>query len=188
MNTPTIEMDVDEAQEKLDAYRQAIKDKPELARKVDRQLAKGYRLLAKGKRLIDVNEAIRHGGVDEKNRPRLAIARAHVAKVIWRPNSLTFDWSKSGWGSGPGQTWVLPAGVLEITKLDRIEAATPMIPLPLRPFASLDNYYLLWEADWHRAPRDPYLLRPIYGSIMEIVAEWELTALELAAVNVATVR
>jgi hypothetical protein len=83
--------------------------------------------------------------------------------------------------------WPVPAGTFDKDKIvvgKDFLAMTPLVPLPLRPKHKLENYFLLWEANWHPAPpRDPYLLRPLAGSLMEIIAEWELTDLEVAAVS-----
>jgi hypothetical protein len=63
----------------------------------------------------------------------------------------------------------------------------PLIPLPMRPRRKLHNYFILWEANWNpEPPRDPYLLKPLAGTLMEIVAEWDLSPLEIAAVRGAT--
>ena len=65
-----------------------------------------------------------------------------------------------------------------------MSAFLPLVPAPLRPKYHLRNYFVLWEANWHPAPPvDPYLLKPIVGSLMEIVAEWDVSPIELAAVR-----
>lgn len=59
----------------------------------------------------------------------------------------------------------------------------PLIPVHLRPRHALDNYHVLWEAEWSRVvPRDPYLLRRIGNADLWLVlAAWDLTEVERAA-------
>lgn len=71
----------------------------------------------------------------------------------------------------------------------RAEAQVPLIPLPLRPKVRakgddpLQNYHVLWEAEWtNRVPFDPLLLRRIGKADLWLVcAAWELSEVERAA-------
>ena len=152
---------------------------------------RGYRVLARGGRLLDVNEAIKHGGLNLARLPRLAIARANAESSRW-----SGDWGHQGGGVyrwarrtnlvDDRVRWVMPAGSFDPTGMPTKElvALSPFIPLMHRPRHHLSNYFLLWEANWHPAPPvDPYLLKPITGSLMEIVAEWDVSPVELAAVR-----
>jgi hypothetical protein len=212
MNSPTMVMEKNAAVRKLEEYEQAARNNPKAFRDIDKGLIDAYRSLAKGKRLVDVNEALKHGGLNIAGIPKLAIARAHRHDVSWRPGREI----KKGWGSGryhietTGKqgggvydysanrgawsqrigddrvAWQLPDDTFDREKIQTRDflALTPLIPLPLRPRFKLENYFLLWEASWTPAPPvDPYLLRPVAGSLMEIVAEWELSAVEVAAVR-----
>lgn len=212
MNSPTITMERVAAEAKLAEYERAARDNPKAMRELDRGILEGYRLLAKGKRLVDVNAAIGHAGRNLAGQPKLAIARAHVERTRWVPRGrividyrgrrLLDQWGEQTAGLfvyGPTRghdrtphvvddrsLWTLPAGTLvahgEASRT--FDALTPLVPLPHRPRTKLDGYFLLWEANWHPAPPiDPYLLRPLAGSLMEIVAEWDVTPLELAAVR-----
>lgn len=215
MNSPTITMEKQAAIQKLEEYEQAARNNPRAYRDIDKGLVEGYRALAKGRRLVDVNEAIRVGGLNLAGQPRLAIARAHVASVLWWParriNKNTWGGMKQSyetssadkssgvycygnreetWGTyrvGDDRAfWAVPVGTFDGTKVTQkdVRAFCPLIPLPLRPKFNLSNYFLLWEANWHpEPPRDPYLLKPLAGSLMEIIAEWDLTPLEIAAVR-----
>jgi hypothetical protein len=198
MNSPTIQMEKSAAAAKLEEYEKAMEKNPKLATQIDRDVMRGYKLLAKGARLVDVNEAIRHGGLNLAGLPKLAISRAHVASVrfsrtsdlaayLWHDHAPRYRWS-GNWYTSDTYRWVLPDNVFPWDKKDHREvmALTPLIPLPIRPARSLHNYFLLWEANWHPAPpRDPYLLQQVTGSLMEIVAEWDVSDLELAAVSAA---
>jgi len=195
MNSPTITMDQTAAAAKLQEYSEAAKRDPDTFGATDRNIVKGLRALAKGKRLIDVNEAIVAGGLNAERLPRLAIARAHAQNAFLEEwGGITFYWHDDRvWNSyrtSDRFCWKLPRDAFgrEIPN-QRFTAPAPFIPPAHRPKHKLENYFLLWEAVWKPAPpRDPYLLRPIVGSLMEIVAEWDVTDLEAAAVRQATRR
>jgi hypothetical protein len=218
MQSPTITMQRQQAVEKLEQYEQALRSNPRASTETDRRIADGYKVLAKGGRLIDVNEALKAGGLNLAGIPKLAFARAHVESVAWRPNAYTSkqwdrkrSWSvnTSGIADGGGlydygrsqgfmdyrtviddrAMWAVPKGTFRADKVQAkdFRAMVPHVPLPHRPKHNLDNYFILFEANWHpEPPRDPYLLRPITGALMEIVAEWDLTDLEIAAVRAST--
>ena len=61
-------------------------------------------------------------------------------------------------------------------------ASIPYIPPQFRPPHALENYHLLWEAEWRRNSgsqrRDPMLLRRIGGDLFAVVAAWDLTDVE----------
>lgn len=203
MKSPTITMERADAEAKLAQYEAAARANPKAMRDLDHGIVQGYRVLAKGGRLLDVNQAIAHAGLNRAGQPMLAIARAHVERSQWVPRGM---WnSRGGYRDGAGDyvyeteqqrrrgritddrtRWALPAGTFDNSLMSKkdVQAFAPLIPLPLRPRTKLENYFLLWEANWHPAPPiDPYLLKPLAGSLMEIVAEWDVTPLELAAVR-----
>lgn len=198
MNSPTITMEKQAALKKLAEYEEAMRTNPKAKRELDRGILQGYRILAKGGRLVDVNEAIKAGGLNLAKLPRLAIARAHVEATSWGNSHgriLIYTWAPRSpfFDSryfGNKYTWRLPTDLFGDASVSEkaVRAMCPLIPLPLRPRHDLSNYFLLWEANWHpEPPRDPYLLRPLAGSLMEIVAEWDLTPLEVAAMRNATI-
>jgi hypothetical protein len=42
----------------------------------------------------------------------------------------------------------------------------PIVPVHLRPKHGLQNYHILWEAEWHPVPpTDPMLLRRYAGDL-----------------------
>lgn len=60
----------------------------------------------------------------------------------------------------------------------------PHIPPALRPARKLENYHILWEADWQQdPPRDPMLLKRLAGTFYAVLAVWDLTDLERAVLN-----
>jgi hypothetical protein len=210
MNGPTITMEKDKALAKLEQYEQALREKPaRLRTETDRKIADGYRVLARGGRLVDVNETIKAGGLNLAGIPKLAISRASAESSNWRAETRGEYGSDGKWQSIPtgggryrwdgGERrvmddrvrWELSADSFDTAKIQTgrdFRALVPHIPLPLRPKYKLENYFTLWEANWHTLPRDPYLLRPITGALMEIIAEWDLTDLEIAAVKAGMAR
>lgn len=211
MDCPLITMEPEAAKAKLAAYRDAQVN--DVGRLYDECLA-GYEKLAKGCALIDIDEAIRAGGFDEKMRPKLAIARADrpVVKLHWRGNSTTpiFDATieENGYNSrglrAPnltvrvdvqrlhGQKCRHPVGGWETTDLEAF-ARVPMIPADVRPKrGQRKSWHILWEVEqWSDRPlapppRDPYLLQHIGGSLYAVLAEWNLTDLEIAVMRQVT--
>ncbi len=61
-------------------------------------------------------------------------------------------------------------------------ASLPFIPPAYRPPLRIENYHLLWEAEWRKGAgpqrRDPILLRRVSGDLFAVVAAWDLTDVE----------
>lgn len=76
MQLNTIDIDPELARAKVKEYRRAVKD---AASTEDAAIARGYLHAAEGRPLIRLSKAIADGGLDENNRPRLAVARADQA-------------------------------------------------------------------------------------------------------------
>lgn len=195
MNIETITMPRAEATRKLEAYRRA------LARKANAEYeaaALGYEALAKGTPLLSLASAIARGGWDEKGRPRLAVARADQRRAFGKTNGeqLLF-WSApkaSRWNSPDVRSTTLMRSFLLASMPARPatsdrwwsgQAIVPLIPPDVLPRvnADLSARYVLWEADWHEAPRDPMLLLPIGGDLYAVEAVWDLTELERAVIG-----
>ena len=183
MNAATITMPKHEALTAYREYRQAVRENPNPR---DEAIMMGYRAIASGKAVIDVAQAIREAGLDEKGRPKLAIGRADwpvcrfrysawpSAHLSFKSDSLSLrhELRIPAWEFGtPGisqSNWT---------------AQTPMIPPRLRPAGNLKRYHILWEANWVAAPTDPYLLRHLDGFLYVVLAAWNLTPLERAAMG-----
>ena len=73
MNIPTIEMPTEEAQAKYDEFRDVLMKN---ATNEERILKRGYRALAKGKKIIDIDDVMKNAGQDDNGFPKLAISRA----------------------------------------------------------------------------------------------------------------
>ena len=197
MNVSTITMPIDQAKEKLQAYRQQNQKRVDEEYKAAEA---GYAALAEGTPLISLTDAIRGGGFDEKMRPKLAIARADRKQVYfrWRPRDTmaAFD---SRMGSRNSDTLELAIDIGRVHGVIHgkpgheydawIEgyALVPMVPADVREAVNvkLSDCFILWEVEqWadrrisSRPDRDPYLLKHIGGDLYAVIAEWDLTDLE----------
>lgn len=153
---------------------------------MDREIERTYRLIAAGKVVIQAVESIKAAGVGPDGYPKLALARADqaVCRVeMWASGSARMSpdrWSRRN----VTKDFSFPEGSFprfDGYKNDGV-AATPLIPVQLRPRTALDNYHVLWEAEWRKVPpRDPYLLRRIGGDMWLVLAAWDLTDVERAA-------
>jgi len=168
---------------------------------IDWEIQRAYYLLSKGKVIIRAIESIKQAGLNREFLPKLAIApatgktcrltRYRNGRCVMSPNER---WSRSTkhnlnfhdntfvfpLDSFPFSNWGKP-GTRE-QQTDH-EAQVPIIPLHLRPKRGLENYHVLWEAEWKPLPAtDPYLLRRIgKADLWLVVAHWDLTEVERAA-------
>lgn len=188
----TITMDATEARERYDEYRAALKGKP--VNDDDRGILLGYKALAKGHAVLNVFDVFRRCPLDEKKRPRLAIARAD-----WEWCFYSRDWNRGGRAvfgnterrvrryvpkTSLGSYTIAFPGVLDGSHQNTLRAIVPIIPPNLRPRWNLENYLILWEAEWEPvAPVDPLLLREIQWPLCAVLAAWDLTPLERAVLT-----
>jgi hypothetical protein len=97
MEITTIGITQDEAAEKLNAYTSAQRKR---LTELDRALYSGYKAIAEGLPVIDINEAIKQAGVFEDQwTPKIAIARADAERLYF---DRTFE---SSLLTGRFQTW-----------------------------------------------------------------------------------
>lgn len=204
MDIQTITMDPEEAKEKLILYRQAtLKRCSANIREEYRAAVKGYEALAAGTPLINLQEAIRFGGLDEKMRPNLAVARADRKQVefTWREGVRVWFDSRALASSTESETLLMgidmaePHGLTTTSgnhtwaKMVKGWAIIPMAPPEaieaIGGGSRLKDHMILWEVEeWADTPiqvqpdRDPLLLRLITGDLYAVVAQWDLTELE----------
>ena len=203
MDLQTIELPEDEARERFTEYRNAVRARHN---EEDAAIMRGYRALAKGSSLISLAGAIRAGGCDEKNLPRLAVGKATALKV-WlsqrdadgavrfvtrryyegRAANNHIDVRAFPPGTLPtvdavGMTWEARrrAG---LSQTEELFTPMPSVPPRFRPARGLHLYDVLFEVDeWRKdAPpvtRDPALLRRLAGDLYVVCATWDLTELE----------
>lgn len=180
----TVQMPVGVAAAALKEYQGLIQGQ---LTKADQLAKKAYRELAKGRRIVNLLDAFRVTGLDERHRPRLAIARADWHKVWAAPG-----WGRRGAGSlyrfaGSSRTWTRTAGMIELPRsvfAEHISGSTllagvPVIPPRYRPEGNLSKYHILFEAAWEEMPPvDPFLLRLLEWPMFVILAQWDLTPVE----------
>jgi hypothetical protein len=161
---------------------------------IDEEIRRVYRLIAKGRMIIQALESVKRAGVGADGFPKLAIARADQKQqtlTFHADGSATMSptaWLRRRSRSGVSKmNFEWPARAFEVqTRANRPWRATaivPLIPLPQRPKRGLENYHILWEAEWTGAvPFDPMLLRRLgRGDLWLVVAGWDLTEVERAA-------
>jgi hypothetical protein len=206
MDINSITMDRYDARLKADNYRERLaKMKPSLGNadiRAEYEAAlKGFEALAKGTKLIDLDEVMANCPLDHKSRPKLAIARHDRKQVKFEWESFTSrarfhtDFERAGEAWNPLESLTVRVNMgREHTRRTadgrgaKVEgyALVPMIPLDVRPKAGVpENAYILWEVEEWSDRRldvtpdtDPYLLKHITGSLYAVIAEWELTELE----------
>lgn len=193
MNVTTVDMDQLEASEKLMAYR-ARKHKD-----AEKEYAAAIALLEAaeaGHSIINVGDAIASAPRDDKGRPLLAIARADRKQVKFYhgrwPSSYTFDCSKQSYQT-ESLTKIFVRPNLPVASIGF--ATVPMVPADVRPdTGQLKDWHILFEVEqWHDSsvidpPIDPLLLSHIQGEFYQVIAEWNLTEIERAAMRMALSR
>lgn len=191
MDLQTITMPEADARKAVANYRRALRDgKHEQLRREDEAILRGYREIARGRKIISLPQAIRAGGENARLLPKLAIARADEERVHvrrYQDGRLSFA---GDFLHPPRSLVTLPERTLSSVGRERwhrgnrwgaleAEAIVPTIPPELRPNAALERYWILFEAEWRNvAPKDPALLRPLGGGLYAVVATWDLTDLE----------
>lgn len=188
METATLEMDRDEAARLYRKYREhRAYSKP-----IDHEIERIYRYIAAGKVVIRALESIRTAGCNDAGLPKLAIARADARECylsIYNSGEATMSSIRSPRGNtAASQFYKFPANFF--VRRDRsygwsATAIVPHIPPDIRPARALQNYAILWEAEWSRlAPIDPMLLRRIgKGDMWLVVGAWDLTPVERAVLE-----
>jgi hypothetical protein len=176
-------MDKDQARALYNEYR-AHSD---YQTKDDAAIAAIYKRIAQGKLVIRALASITAAGVDEKGLPKLAIMRAdqREAHLQVRNDEMIF-YSAQTRGSTARFSVPMP-GVKHAhwddNKRYGRKAQVPLIPVHLRPRKGIQNYCILWEADWQAYPIDPYLLRRCGQDAWIVVAAWDLTPVERAVMS-----
>jgi hypothetical protein len=151
---------------------------------IDREIQRAYQLIAQGRMVIQAIESVRRAGLNEQHLPKLAICRADAQVCHWRTTHQRGDFGMDSWprrnehhSRRVSVPWPLitnnhPGG----------KAHLPLVPIHLRPKRGLANYHVMWEAEWTRVPpHDPMLLRRIGGDLWLVLATWDLTEVERAA-------
>jgi hypothetical protein len=185
--------DIKQARVAMKAYRAAVRERHS---REDEMILRGYREIVRGRRLLNLNEAITAGGPDAIGLPRLAIARADAKTCLCRrtrEGALVFAIDRTSfWRSNaahdrridfpPG---TLPAAVAAWDqRWHEAQAIVPIVPPMFRPDADLSKYHVLFEAEWKLfPPRDPALLKHVGGYLWAVLAIWDLTEVERTVIG-----
>lgn len=194
MHTALVKVDPVEAAAIVRKY----KEHRAWATPVDTEIERLARMIAKGKVIIRALESIRTGGVDEMGRPKLAIARADAKRCYLDIRSdgsgiMHIENNRNGWlpaRMAASRRFDFDAGTFPVpatrSRGQRNEAIVPHIPPDIRPKRGLQNYHILFEAEWTRTyPIDPMLLRRVgnSGDTWIVVEAWALTDIERAVLS-----
>jgi hypothetical protein len=162
----------------------------------DKRVVAAYRALEEGRKMVSLSEAIARGDLGEKRMPKLAVARADFTTV--RVSSFA-DGSLRYFNKARRKknTWRVEFPALMGRAADRETpprvgtANLPYIPPTIRP-QDPENYLCFWEAQWRvddlPRPRptlvlDPALLEHVVGDLYVVVATWDLSPIEAAALS-----
>jgi hypothetical protein len=148
----------------------------------DLAIMSAYRAIARGRVVVQAIESIRTAGRDEHGMPKLAITRADVRRCHcsnWNQRAI-FSRKHPRYNGGSSVGSITVEGLPPVSGAPDGVATVPLVPLHLRPKAKLENYWILWEADWHHVPHDPLLLRRLKGDLWLVLAAWDLTEVERA--------
>ena len=185
-----IVMSRDKAREKWKEYVEASKIYGD---KYIKELKGLYYHLKKERKIIDIFEAFKFVGLNEKNEPKLAIAKADSKTVTFVKND-----GKRGYFSAykfKDEVWLpLNTFIIDFPKVsgsswdfinERIQTKVPIVPANKLPKkGKLSDYYILWEVEnWENVPKDPFLLKRISNNLFVIISSWNLTKLERALIN-----
>lgn len=152
----------------------------------DKAIARIYKAIASGKKVISVNKSIVAAGIDELGRPRLAIMRAdqQFCRCYTGYNKLiTFTNEHNSRAAEWHFEIPFERKIDYLLKLNH-RARLPRIPPALRPEpGELAKYHILWEAEWTSIPRDPYLLKRLDIDAWLVCGAWDLTDVEMAVIS-----
>ena len=200
MHTEKITVDRGEAETLYRKY----KEHAAYSEPIDWEIQRTYDLLRKGKVIIRAIESIKQAGLNREFLPKLALAPANAVECHierYRSGQMAMfplmpgkQWPHRGKHNLAFRenTFVFPVESFPMAwngqhRMQRSEhkAMVPPIPLHLRPKRGLQNYHILWEAEWERLPpKDPYLLRRIgKADLWLVVAHWDLSEVERAALS-----
>jgi hypothetical protein len=173
-------------------YREYLAER-HFSKPIDDEIRRVYREIAKGGVVIRALASIRDAGVNAQGLPKLAIVRAINDECFfyWRYDgsgrlAATEHYLHSSRPAADMAFDFAPGTFPQATApWQNFRAIAPLIPIKLRPKKGLEKYHILWEAEWTPvAPADPVLLRRLgVGDMWLVVAAWDLTAVEQAALT-----
>jgi len=165
----------------------------------DRIMARVYKAISEGLGVINLIDAIKKAGVDEKTwLPRLAVMRADQEEVFFRRAGTAGFYSfsdryyisrRNRKAQNARLQFYMPEGTFPELQGRRVpigyywtqRAPVPPIPPEARPADAYSKYCILWEVSEWKAiapPDDPMLLRPVGAGLYVVCAHWDLTEIE----------
>jgi hypothetical protein len=190
MDLAAIEIDQDEAREKLDEYASLVYAERTAE---DDAIAAGYRAAARGLPVISLSRTVASGGFHGNSLPRLAVIRADATQCFarWSGDDVIFadrdDWQVNRGALVGAHSVRVPFAGDELPARNSRKtwsagsAMVPIVPPRHRPKPGrLRRCHILWEVEswtWI-APEDPALIRHIRGDLWAVLATWNLTELE----------
>jgi hypothetical protein len=183
MDVGEITLDQEQVKKQVDQWKGGLTTEEQL-------IARAYRAIQRGRKLLDLSKAMRIAGCDDKGRPQLAIARADAKRVEmsqWNREYVEFESQIGRWNHTTKESSV------RVSARDlpghrqaqvRLTAAVPIIPTKYRPGKTqLRRFWILFDADWTEVAKDPFLLMPLGGTLYVIMAAWDLTPVERAVLR-----
>lgn len=142
----------------------------------DPALKAAYTEAQAGNTLIDLQDVMAKAGFDKKTQlPVLCIARAN-RKWGWYRAHIQ--------GEMEFEEFRIKNPKRERSGGEWVRALVPSIPAHIAEGRDLDEYFVLWEAEWEdELPTDPWLLRHIGGTLFVVVAHWNLSEAEKALLS-----
>jgi hypothetical protein len=184
METERITVDREEAAELFRKY----KEHRHYSTPVDLEIQRVYDAIQKGRMVVRALASITAAGLGPDYLPKLAIVRADAERCsLYLKGDGGARFSVNGWQPDRNHRCYIdmPAGSFALSpgKLHRHwEAMVPIVPIHQRPKRGLENYHILFEAEWSKVvPKDPMLLRRIgHSDLWVVLAAWDLTEVERA--------
>ncbi len=173
MNVDLITVPREQALEKFKEYKNVLAAK---RLDEDKDLQRRYRAAAEYP-LLDVAVALKETGLNDKQLPKLALARGHWKRLYYSRYKNAFSSSPRYWDRR--YAIKLPTDTYPSTGWREGFVDVPHIPPHLRPEDDIRRYHILFEVqNWQEYPRDPLLLKQISGWIFAVIGEWDLSPLE----------
>ena len=180
-------------------YLELLKNRDDEGAKV---LKQAYYHASKGRKIIDIYQAMQSAGVNKEGWPNLAICRADGSECCYRRREkgagIFHHEHLRRWDTGTRNSVLLPEGCFMDLPVhdnwardkDQRYATIPTIPAKYYPKGKLEKYYILWEVEeWYEKsqipvpPIDPFLLKRLSPNLFVVLAEWDLTPLERAVIK-----
>jgi len=195
MELATIETPQDEAKDRLAEYQQLAEGERTA---LDARIMAGFRALARGLPVIKLSDSVTAGGFFDNGLPRIAVVRADATECwVQREGYREFVYLSQNpgwWHQTQNRGALVNATSVRVTVPQSQQpkwagtgeghTMVPIIPPEHRPRRSrLRRFHILWEVErWDMIPpRDPALLKHIVGDLWAVMAAWDLTELERAA-------